>query len=263
MGPVLSIALNTYRETIRNKVLYILLLFAIIIMLSGHFFADISLHNEKRVLYDIGLGLLSIFSILIAIFTGVNIIYKEIEKKTIYLILPKPVSRPSFILGKLFGLLAAVYLITSIMLLLLVFEVFLIKIPISIHIFKAALLIYFEVLIILSIAILFSSFSTPYITGMLTLGVFFIGRLLPDLLQVILIKYESNTVRTVVEEVLQFLPHLYLYVPNGHMFNGKYVSITADFVSWGFVGYAFLYSLIYSSIILSISSFILNRRNLT
>ncbi len=263
MGPTLALALNTYREAIRNKILYSLVLFAVVVLLAGNYLADISLHNDKRVLYDIGLGTLSFFGLLLSVFTGTSLIYKEIDRKTIYLVLTKPVHRTHFLLGKMAGLVASVYLVLGLMFVLLLIETLLVGVGISANLYKAWVLILFEVLIVISITTLFSSFSTPFITGMLTMGIIIIGRLLPDLQQIIVMKYEANQMRQLAETLLQIFPQLYLFVPNGHEFNGHYLSVTAQFVTWSYLGWTALYALLYSGIVLLFASTVFRHRDLT
>ncbi len=263
MGPILALASNTYREAIRNKVLYSIGIFALLVILVGNFLTDISLHNDKRVLFDVGIGLLSTFGLILAVFTGTSLIYKEIDRKTIYLILTKPVGRAQFLAGKMLGLTASVYLVLGLMFVLLVGQSLFMGTGAPPQLYKAALLILFEVFIVISITTLFSSFSTPFITGMLTLGIIVIGRLLPDLKQIILTKYQADAMRDLADRLLQVFPQLYLFVPNGHDFNGQYVSLTAEFVTWGYIGWTALYALVYSGIILMISAVIFRRRDLT
>jgi ABC-type transport system involved in multi-copper enzyme maturation permease subunit len=262
MRAVYSIAINTFREAIRNKILYSIIVFAVVVILAGNFLADISLHNDKRVLYDLGIGFLSTFGLLLALFTGTNLIYKEIDKKTIYLLLAKPVSRTQFLLGKMWGVVTSIYLVLILMFILLILESIFVGTGVHINLYKAAILILFEVLVVVSITTLFSSFSTPFITGMLSFGFIIIGRLLPDLKQIIAMKYNADGARSAVEHLLQLFPQLYLFTPNGHDFNGRHLSITADFVTWDYIGYSGLYAILYSSVILLLASTIFKRRDL-
>ncbi|MBN2723187.1 MAG: ABC transporter permease subunit [Deltaproteobacteria bacterium] len=263
MGAIFSIGLNTFREAIRSKVFYSMALFAILIVITGHFLADISLHQEKRVLLDIGTGLISFFALMLSIFTGTSIIYKEIEKKTIYLILSKPVERWKFIAGKTAGLLATIFTVVGIMLIFFLLELYLMRISPGTNILKATILILSEVIVVVAITIFFSSFTSPFITGMLTIGMVAIGRLLPDLKHIIQMKYEPDFIRSSVESLLQIFPQLYLFIPNGHDFNGVHVSITSDFVNWSFTFWSTAYALTYSGIFLFLASIILSKRDLT
>ena len=105
LGRVLAIAGNTYRENIRDKILYNLILFALIMILSSLALGRLTLGNEDKVILDLGLSSISIFGMLIAIFIGISLVYKELEKRTVYALLAKPVHRYEWILGKYLGLL--------------------------------------------------------------------------------------------------------------------------------------------------------------
>ena len=261
--PVLAVILNTFREVVRNKILYAILFYTVLVVLTGHFFADVSLNQERRIILDIGLGLLSLFSVVLCIFAGTSIIYKEIEKKTIFLIVPRSISRGQFLLGKWGGLFLAMSLVVTAMTMILLIECALLKISPGVALFKGVLLVYFEVAVLLAMALFFSSFSSPAITGMLTIGFFVIGRLLPDLKQILFVKYQADTFRTVAEEALRVIPHFYLYVPNGHDFNGHVVQLTTDFVTWSYIGWTFLYTVLISAMILIVATGVFRRRDLS
>ena len=260
--PVLAVVLNTYREVVRNKILYAILFYTVLLVLTGHFFADVSLNQERRILFDIGVGLISLFSVVLCIFAGTSIIYKEIEKKTIFLIVPRSISRGQFLLGKWGGLFLAMTVVVTAMFLILLLQVMFLKIPLDVALLKGVLLVYFEVALLIALALFFSSFSSPAITAMLTVGFFAIGRLLPDLKQILFTKYQADGVRTVSEELLNVFPHFYLYVPNGHDFNGHTLSLTTDFVTWAYVGWALLYTVLSCSLILIVAAGVFRRRDL-
>src|ERR1700709_1855284 len=102
---ILAIARNTFREAARNKVLYSLLFFAILLIVSAMALGELSLNEEARMTRDLGLFGIDLFSVLIAIFVGVNLLYKGLDRKTVYAILPKPIARWQFVLGKWLGML--------------------------------------------------------------------------------------------------------------------------------------------------------------
>jgi ABC-type transport system involved in multi-copper enzyme maturation permease subunit len=100
---VLAIARNTYRETVRDKILYNLILFALIMILSSIMLGQLTLGNEDKIILDLGLSAISVFGMLIAIFIGIGLVYKELEKRTVYALLAKPIHRYELILGKYLG----------------------------------------------------------------------------------------------------------------------------------------------------------------
>src|SRR5688500_10306343 len=103
VGRVYAIAINTFREAVRDKVLYGVLGFGCLILLFTLAIAELSLNEQQRVIEDVGLASISLFSVIVSIFLGSSLLYKEIERKTLYVILPKPISRTEFLLGKYFG----------------------------------------------------------------------------------------------------------------------------------------------------------------
>lgn len=260
--PVLAVALNTFREVLRNKVLYAVLFYTVLIVLSGHFFADISLNQERRILFDIGLALISLFSVVLALFAGTSIIYKEIEKKTIFLIVPRAISRGQFLFGKWVGLFSAIAVVVTAMFLILLGECLLLKIRPEAVLLKGVLLVYLEAALLIAVALFFSSFSSPAVTGMLTIGLFVIGRLLPELQQILYAKYQADAFRAAADKLLDILPHFYLYVPNGHDFDGRTLSLTADFVTWAYVGWTALYTVFLCTFILVVAAGVFRRRDL-
>ncbi|MFH0793744.1 MAG: ABC transporter permease subunit, partial [bacterium] len=105
MSKVYAIALNTFKEAVRNRILYILLIFALVLMGSSGVISDLSIAEPEKIVKDLGLAGINFFGLLIAIFIGIGLVYNELDKKTIYTIVSKPIDRHQFLLGKYFGLL--------------------------------------------------------------------------------------------------------------------------------------------------------------
>lgn len=143
---------------------------------------NLTIGQPQKIIKDFGLSAISLFGVLIAIFVGIGTIYKEIEKKTIYVILSRPISRSHFLLGKYFGLsliiLLQVILMTCFLLLLLVM---IYEQPFPASILLVSLLTWIQIEIVLAVALFFSSFSTPFLSGIFTLSIFIIGNLVSDL----------------------------------------------------------------------------------
>ena len=179
-----AIAFNTFREAIRDRVLYNLILFALLLVGSAVLFGQISIGIERIVVINLSLTSISIFGVLIAIFIGTGLVSKEIEKKTLYTVLARPVRRWEFIVGKFSGLVQT--LIVNALLMTLGFYAALLYVS---HRFTAADLnplvaIYFIMLqfvIVTSLALLFSSFSTPILSAIFSFLMFVIGTFAQDL----------------------------------------------------------------------------------
>lgn len=115
MGKIKAIALNTFKEAVRNKVLYFLLIFALLLMGFSGVISDLSIASPEKLIKDMGLASIDFIGFLIAVFVGVYLVYNELDKKTIYTIVSKPIDRYQFILGKFFGLLITIYVNIAIM----------------------------------------------------------------------------------------------------------------------------------------------------
>src|ERR1700761_2439834 len=115
VGSIYAITLNTFREAVRDRVLYAVLGFACAVLLFTLALAELSLHEQSRVVEDVGLASISLFSVMVAIFLGSSLLYKEIERKTLYVILPKPIRRAEFLLGKYFGIVLTAVVFVALM----------------------------------------------------------------------------------------------------------------------------------------------------
>ena len=104
MHRIIAVAVNTFREAVRDRVLYGLVGIATAVLVFTLVLAELSLDQQRRIVLDVGLASISLFSVLVAIFLGSSLLYKEIERKTLYVILPKPIRRFEFLLGKYFGI---------------------------------------------------------------------------------------------------------------------------------------------------------------
>jgi len=175
------LALNTYREAVRDKLLYNLLLFAALMIASSILLAQMQIGKDERIYRDVGLAAIAFFGVLIAIFVGINLVYREISTKTVYTMLSKPVRRWEFLLGKYFGLLSLlaveVALMSACFLGVLVWK----GSEFSGGLVTAIAMIYLELALVTAIAMFFSSFTTPYLSAMFTVALWIVGHLLSDL----------------------------------------------------------------------------------
>jgi len=183
---VLTIARNTFRENIRDKILYNLILFALIMILSSVALGQLTLGHEEKVIIDIGLSAISIFGTLIAIFIGIGLVYKELEKRTVYALLSKPVHRHEFILGKYLGLLCTLLVNVSIMTVGLILTLIYhggVGFLGYLRLVPAVYLIFLSLVLTTALALLFSTFSTPALSALFTFFLWVIGHFNGDLLE--------------------------------------------------------------------------------
>jgi ABC-type transport system involved in multi-copper enzyme maturation permease subunit len=179
-----AITFNTFREAVRDRVLYNLIIFALLLVATAPLFGEISIGVEKLILVNVGLSAISIFGIIIAIFIGIGLVSKEIEKKTLYTILSRPVRRWEFITGKYLGLLMT--LVVNALFMTVGFYLALLIVSRGLGRDDAGLLvaIYFIILeffIVTAITLLFSSFSTPIFSAIFAFALFVIGTFAEDL----------------------------------------------------------------------------------
>lgn len=247
-----AIALNTFKEAARNKVFYLLIVFGILSALSSQIVSMLTIGDRVKVLKDAGLASINFFSVLIAVFTGINLVYKEIDKKTIYNILSKPISRSVFIVGKFFGL--AITLLTALASMAFIFFFFL---YVSTGEFAPGILAYFvllymELLIITAISLLFSSFSTPILSSIFTISLYLIGQVLWTFNL-----FKDKLVSTFERIVVYFF---YYILPNLDKFNVKNDVVMKGGVDSFQVLNAGLYAVVYIAAVLILAILIFNRK---
>jgi ABC-type transport system involved in multi-copper enzyme maturation permease subunit len=181
---ILHIARNTFREAVRDRVLYNLIAFALLLSGAAILVGQISIDIERLVVVNLGLTAVSLFGVVIAIFIGIGLVSKEIEKRTLYTVLSRPVRRWEFIVGKFFGL-AGTLVVNTLFMAIGVFAALLyvahkFSAP-DASILVALYFIILEFLIICSLALLFSSFSSPLLSAVFAFSLFVIGSFADDL----------------------------------------------------------------------------------
>ncbi len=181
---VSAISFNTFREAVRDRVLYNLIFFALLMVASALLFGQISIGIERIVLVNLGLTAVSIFGIVIAIFIGIGLVSKEIDKRTLYTVLARPVRRWEFILGKFLGLVCT--LVVNTVFMAVGFFAALLYLVHHFQMSDTSLLIalYFIILqfvIVTAVALLFSSFSSPLLSAVFAFALFIIGTFAEDL----------------------------------------------------------------------------------
>ncbi len=173
-----AVSQNTFREAIRNRAFVGLMIFALAFILFSLVLSEMTVRGEgARVVLDFGFFAIGIFGVVTAIVMGAILLHKEVEKKTIYTILSKPVWRYEFVLGKYLGMLAilmvAICLLGGIWFCVLGFE----GVNVGLEHVKGLVLIQMEVAVVTAVAVMFSSISSPIVTAMLSVGTFVVGRL--------------------------------------------------------------------------------------
>jgi ABC-type transport system involved in multi-copper enzyme maturation permease subunit len=202
-----AIALNTFREAMRERILYLLLFFALASLVLSRFMAIITVGDRVKIITDVGLASLSLFGALMAILMGTSLVFKEIDKKTIFTLLAKPIHRHQFLLGKYFGL-----LLTLAVMLFLMTVIFLIVHLLHAQQFQWTILvavfyIFLELCLITAVAIFFSCFSTPILSSVFSLAFYLIGHMSWGL-ETLIDKMTPGTGKSAAQILYTFLPDL-------------------------------------------------------
>jgi ABC-type transport system involved in multi-copper enzyme maturation permease subunit len=253
---IMSIASNTFREAVRDRVLYNLIGFALLLSGAAIFVGQISIDIEKLVVINLGLTAVSLFGIVIAIFIGIGLVSKEIDKRTLYTVLSRPVRRWEFIVGKYFGLAGTLVVNTFFM----AIGVFAALLYVAHHyqasdgwILVALYFIILQFLIICSLALLFSSFSSPLLSALFAFSLFVIGSFSEDLRGfAALVKGPAGWVATGVAYLVPNFSALNVIgmVAHGQAIAGRLIALNT------------LYALLYSAVALSGAVLIFQHRNL-
>lgn len=171
-----AIAINTFREAIRDRILYLILAFALVMIAASRAVSLLTVGSEEKIIKDMGLAAISVFGVATAIFVGVGLVFKEIERRTIYTLTSKPIRRSTFILGKYLGL--ALVLLVNLSIMTLAFYALLwLKGYLDFGLGVAIVLTLVELLLVTAIAIFFSSFSSPLLSSLFTVTAYLIGHL--------------------------------------------------------------------------------------
>ena len=250
-----AITLNTFREAVRDRVLYNLILFVLLLVASAPLFGQISIGMERLILVNVGLSSISLFGVIIAIFIGIGLVSKEIEKKTLYTILSRPVRRWEFILGKYLGLVMTLVVNTALMT---VGFYIALMFTNGLHKSDALLLvaIYFTVLqflIVTALTVLFSTFSSPIFSAIFAFALFVIGTFAEDLKNFAAIsKGAAKLLATAAAYVMPNFASLNVIAQTAH----------DQGVGGRLILFNTLYALLYSASAVAAAALIFERRNL-
>ena len=253
---IANIATNTFREAVRDRVLYNLIAFALLLSGAAVLVGQISIGIEKLVVINLGLTAVSLFGIVIAIFIGIGLVSKEIDKRTLYTVLSRPVRRWEFIAGKFFGLAGTLLVNTFFM----AIGVFAALLYVSRHLSKSdglvLIALYFIVLqflVITALALFFSSFSSPLLSAVMTFALFVIGSFSEDL----------RGFARMTHGIMHWLATAAAYlVPNFSALNVISQVAHGAPVASQLVVYNTAYALVYTGAVLSTAVLTFERRNL-
>jgi ABC-type transport system involved in multi-copper enzyme maturation permease subunit len=239
---IVAVAANTYRETIRERVLYNLVFFAILMTLSGLLLGQISIRQDEKIIKDLGLASMEIFGTLIAVFIGVGLVSKEIERRSLYPLLAKPLGRGEFLIGKFAGLCYTLLVNVSVMTAGLYLTLAATGRRADPHLLKAIFPLFLGLVLVVALALFFSTLTSSAIAAVATVCVVLVGRY-------------SDVIRN-MKDVAPGTPAwlvelLYYGLPNFRNFDLKDRVVYGDPISAGdLVGIA-LYAALYSTALLA------------
>ena len=254
MRAILAIARNTFNEAIRDRILYLFVGFAIVLIVSSKLFSMLTVGDETKIIKDLGLGAIQFFSMLIAVMMSVMLISREIESRTAFNILAKPVRRGSFILGKYFGLLAVVAANIALLAGALFALVALYLGELDLTIFIGAAMTLLEMAVLCAFAVLFAMVTKPILGSVLTFAVYVVGHMTESIWLL------TDRLR---DEVTGWLVAIAYYVlPNLERFNFKTELVHGLPFPTAAAAWAVLYSLIYTALALTLAWLQFRRKDL-
>ncbi len=247
-----AIALNTFREAIRDRILYLLLVFALVLIGSSRVISLMTVGDENKIIKDIGLSAISIFGVLTAVFVGVSLVFKEIERRTIYTLLANPVRRWQFVTGKFFGLLAVLALNVTLMSVAL-FALLGFRGASPWGLLPAVLMIGIELTIITAVALLFSSVTNPILAAVATAATYVMGHL----------AWSLQLLKARVDSVAgsAFCDLVYWVVPGFDRLDIKTEAVHGITLPSGFLPLAIAYGLGYAAVVLFVACVLFERRD--
>jgi ABC-type transport system involved in multi-copper enzyme maturation permease subunit len=253
-GRVTAIALNTFREAIRNRILYLLLVFALALILCARTLSLMTVGSEEKIIKDFGLATIDLFGVLTAVLLGIGLVSREIERRTVYVILAKPIERSEFVLGKYAGLVLTL-LVNTLVMSACFYGVLVVQGIADVRILPALLLLFLQLMVITALAILFSCLTNPIVSCILTLAIYVIGHLLwsLDLLEARMV---SGAGKALCAALGYLLPHLDRFDIKGQVVHGIPVAPAALYG-------AAIYALVYGGAVLLLACAVFQRKELS
>lgn len=237
-----AIAANTFRESIRDRVLYVLLFFAAVTIAGSRILGSVSVGSDEKVVIDVTLAAISVFGALVAIMVGTNLVYKEVDKRTVYTILSTSIQRYEFILGKFLGLAALIVLVCVLTGLMGAGYLFVSGSPVSATYFAAVYLIMVKLIVVTAASVMISSMTTPTLGAITAFSFYVVGHATG-----VLIDLPGTLGEPPASTILEFI---YYITPNLANFDIGSEAANGVPVEWSYVMWASLYGAIYATLAL-------------
>ena len=266
MSAISKIAVHVFRDSVRDKVLYNLVLFAVLLISASYFIGQLSAGQDLKIIKDLALGATSVFGLFIAVFIGIGLVAKEVERRSIYTILSKPVRRHELVLGKYVGLVLTLAINVAIM----VAAMYAVlgymswieteefkrswEAPaMDPALLKAVFLIFVQLMLVTAMAVFFSTFSSPMLSAVLTFGLYVVGHFNADL----------RNFQDVVDSApaVYLARALYYVLPNLAPFDVKAAVVHAQPVTFEYMALTTGYGLLYIAALLVLAVLVFTRRD--
>ena len=251
------VALNTFREAVRDRVLYNLVFFALAMIAASILVGQVSIGIEEMVIVTLGLSAISVIGLLIAVFIGVGLVSKEMDKRTLYALLAKPVRRWEFLLGKFGGLVLTLTVNTAAMAAGLFVALSLVKQGtehVEGPVLVAAYFILLKLALVVALALLFSCFTTPLLSILYTAGLYIAGLFVTEMRN-----FQSETMSRALQSLLRWLSYL---LPNFENFDVMAAAAHGRAIPGVLIAQNTGYAALYCAVVLTAAAAIFTRRNL-
>ena len=252
MNQIVAITMNTFKETIRDRVLAVIVVFALVMIAGGLWLGSISLGEQGRMIKDFGLVAVTGFGLIVAVFVAASLVHKEVEKRTVFVLFSKPVSRAAFITGKFIGLCGTMAVVLAGMGLFLFALVWIVAGEASGTVLLAVLMVYVQLLTVMAVTIFFSTLGSAILAAVLGICVFVAGQLSHNVLAL------TRLGKNPLTEALSWV--VYVIIPNFAAVDVKAGAVGEQTLAWGQVGAWVLYLLAYMVVALAFATLIFRRK---
>jgi Cu-processing system permease protein len=252
MRRVFAIAVNTFRETIRDRVLGVIVLFALGMIIASLWLASISLNQQARMMKDFGLVAVTFFGLVVAVFVAASLVHKEVEKRTVFVLFSKPIGRTEFIWGKFLGLAATMLVVLAGMGLFLFLLTLVVAKQASGWLLVATALIYLQLLAVIAVTVFFSTVSSAILASVLGISVFVAGQLSHNVLSL------SRLGNGVVPKAASWI--VYVLIPNLSAVDIKSTVVGEASASWASIAAWGGYLVAYIVVVVLAASWVFRRK---
>lgn len=266
MATIALVAGAVFKESVRDRVPYSMVVFAVLLMATSFLISQLTAGQDLKIIKDLGLAALAVFGLLIAVFIGIGLVSKEVERRSVFALLAKPLTREQFILGKYAGLVLTLIVNLTVMTLAFygVLAYYHWSSPVTVRagwpaaavdprLLIAVLMLVGELMIVTAVAVFFSTFSSPLLSAMLTLGCWVAGHFNADL------RHFEAVIDTPAFVIAARV--LYYLLPNLAPFNVRAELVYGLPIAWSHVAYTMVYAGVYVSLLLLAAIAIFRRRD--